>query len=562
MDFSKKGLRALLVSFALVVGAGLFNNIKLGLHFPGVLFNCLIFNSIYVVWGYSVYRRFPQKQMRAYMSLLVAAFVLLNLLRTAKYTFVMWDSPLQRYLWYGYYVPIIFGALMMFRAALNIGKPNAYCASWYWNWLYLPAMLLVAGVLTNDFHQAAFRFAPDFANWQSSYTRGPLYIAVVVWVALLVSSVLALAVQSAVNRRLFKTAWLPLLVLAVTGLFGLGYVFDFGVISWLDRIVNLPEYICLCTIAFWESLVVSRIVASNKGYPAAFAASSLRVGLSDLQYQVQQTSAEGVRPTPEQLRRAGNGELLLPNGSTLLKVRPVQGGWFYWTEDVAELRRLNEALDNAAEELAEENNMLRAIAEMEESRKQTAAQIQLYDSVIDSLHPQLETLSKWLHTLPEEEKAFCAVLYRVSVLLAYCKRRSSLLLQADTHPVLTGADMQLCLTESAKALSLGGVFCEISVAPAWQAPVQDTVLLYEAFESVLESVLPVLRRVTVELAPEAEGGSVFHMTADLLQEPSQQILQRLRCAEKEARRNLEKISVRFVLTSKNSGEEVQHDAID
>lgn len=558
MDITKKGLRAVLACFALVGCLGLFNQVSLGLHFPGLLLNSLAFDSVYVAWGYSVFRRFPQKQMRFYMSFLVATFVLLNLLRTAKYGFVLWDSPFQRYLWYGYYVPIVLGPLLMFRAALNIGKPNGYHASRRWNWLYLPAVLLAVGVLTNDFHQTAFRFAPDFANWQGNYARGPLYIAVVGWSALLAGSVLLLAVRSAVSRHLFKTAWLLLLVLAVTGLFGLGYVFDLSFISLLDSIISLPEYICLSTIAFWESLVAARIVASNKGYPAAFAASSLHVGLSDLQYQVQQTSAEGIRPTQQQLRQASNGELLLPDGDTLLKVRPVQGGWFYWTEDVAELRRLNEALDNAAEELAEENNTLRAIAEMEESRRQTAAQIQLYDSVIESLHPQLETMSKWLTTLPAQEDAFCAVLTRVSVLLAYCKRRSSLLLQAQAHPVLTGEDMQLCLTESAKALSMGGVLCEIAVASHWQASVQDAVLLYEAFESVLEAMLSVLKGLTVELAIEANGGSVFCLTAELLQEPPQQV----RRAFEAAAHDLEKIAVRFVFSETHLQKGGAQDAID
>lgn len=557
MDISKKGLRTLLVCFALVIGLSTVNQIKLGVHFPGLLFSCLVLNSIYVAWGYSVFRRFPQKQMRFYMSLLVAAFVLLNLLRTAKYGFVQWDSPFQRYLWYGYYVPIIIGPLLVFRAALNIGKPNDYHASDGWNWLFLSAALLVCGVLTNDRHQLAFRFAPDFANWQSDYTYGPLYYAVVGWIGLLTLGVIVLAVRSTISRRLFKTVWLPLIVLAFSTLFGLGYILgyiiDLGIITRLLRVVNLPEYICICTMAFWESLVAARIVASNSGYPAAFAASKLHAGLADLHYQVRQTSAEDIRPTPEQLRGAKDGELLLPDGDTLLKVRPVQGGWFYWTEDIAELRQLNEALDNAAEDLAEENNMLRAIAEMEESRRKTAAQIRLYDSVYESLRPQLETLDKWMKTLPAEEEAFRIALHRMSVLLAYCKRRSSLLLQTEARPVLNSEEMQLCLTESAKALSLDGIACEIRVEPLWQASVQDAVVLYEAFETVLEPVLPVLDRITVEMESAPGGGSVLRMTAKLKPEaPEQTQLERMRRISKEVQGKLEKISGRFVFTLKNA----------
>ena len=558
MDFSKKGLRALLISLALVVGLGLFNHIKLGLHFPGVLFNCLILNSIYVVWGYSVYRRFPQKQMRAYMSLLVLAFVGLNLLRTAKYAFVLWDSPLQRYLWYSYYIPIILGPLLMFRAALNIGKPNDYRVSGLWNGLYVPAVLLVCGVLTNDLHQAAFRFAPDFADWQSDYTHGPLYIAVVIWSALLVSSVLALAVRSAVSRRLFKTAWLPLLVLTASGLFGLGYVFDLGVISRLIIIINLPEFICLCTIALWESLVTARIVASNNGYPAVFAASSLQTGLADLQFQVQQTSAKELRPTPEQLWQAKKGALLLPGRNKLLKARSVQGGWFFWTEDIAELRQLNEALGDAAEELAEEHELLRIKTEMDESSRQTAAQNQLYDSVTQSLHPQLEKLNGWMAALPQDEAAFRAALQQISVLIAYCKRRSNLLLQLQTHPTLTGEELWQCFEESAKALALGGTESEISIDPLLRFSAQDAAVYYEAFEMVLEQVLSVLARVSLALAAESGGNAVFRLTVSLKKEvQEQELLQQLQPMLNKVRQNLQAIAARFVLALTNAeGEDV------
>ena len=554
MDFSKKGFRAGLVCAVILIFLSLINLIPFGFHAPGLILSCVVFNAIYVGWGFSVFRRFPQRRMRGCMAMVVVAFVMLGLLRTAKYAYVVWDGVLARHLWYAYYIPIIFGSLLMFRAALHLGKPDDYKASSRWNWLYLPAFLLVCAIMTNDLHSLCFRFAPDFMDWYTQYTYGPLYFTVIVWIALMSLGAIALAVKSTINRRLLKTAWLPLLVLTVCVINGLGYVSGRADGLVQLSVVGFPDYVCLCTIIFWECLVTARIVTSNNGYPAVFAASSLNAGLADIDYKVRHMSAKAVHPLPQELEAARNNELLLPDGDTLLKVRPVQGGWFYWTEDVSELRRLNEALDHAAEELAEENHMLRAAAEMEESRRVTAAKIRLYDSVNESLRPQLELMNEWMDDLPTDEAAFCGVLQRMGVLLAYCKRRSGLLLQADTHPVVTGEELQLCFLESAKALSMCGITCEVEVEPSLQIAVKNAAMVYEAFESVLEKVLLMLKQVAVDLSFASNGKTDFGLTIRLLpDEETQQTIERLRLATDHARTNLEPAGVNFVFVVKDCG---------
>lgn len=549
MDFSKKGLLAGIGCLALLVGLSLLRSVHFGFHAPGPILNCVVFNAIYVGWGISMFRRFPQARLRNYMALVVASFVLLNLLRAAKYTFVVWDGDVARHLWYFYYTPVVFGAVLLFQAALHLGQADDYKAPKRWFWLFLPPALLSVCIAANDLHQLCFRFAPDFANWYSDYTYGPFYYAAVGWIGLMAVGTVFLCVKSAVSRRLMKTVWFPLLVLFLSIVFGLSYVFgqEGTLFGLLFGIVSLPDYICLCTIAFWESLVAARVMTSNTEYPAVFAASSLCAGLTDVDFQVQQTSMNAIIPPQEALRKAKNSELLLPDGDTLLKVRPVQGGWFYWTEDVAELRRLNKALDDVGEELAEESEMLRLVAEMEENRRITLAKIRLYDSVNDSLRPQLNTITGWLDTLPQNETAFRKVIGRVGVLLAYCKRRSGLLLQAEAHPVLTSEELRICFMESAKALALCDIPCVVTVGPAVHSTAQDAAALYESFENVLEEALTALRRVDAALTQEADGATVFHLTLTLIH-AEETTLQRLRDAETQEQRKLEPAGVRFLLT--------------
>ena len=96
-----------------------------------------------------------------------AALMLLWMtLRAIKYNSPADINTYGRYLWYSYYIAMVFLPLMMFFAMLNIGKPENTNNRKYL--LIIPAAVLVLLVMTNDFHQLAFVFEPDFHNWNNN----------------------------------------------------------------------------------------------------------------------------------------------------------------------------------------------------------------------------------------------------------------------------------------------------------------------------------------------------------------------------------------------------------
>ena len=462
-------------------------------------------------WLLSVWRRFPQKQMRSNVTVFAALFILLELLSTVKFCMVTRGGTAARLLWYAYYFPLVFGPLFMFYAALCFGKPDDYKISKKWYWLMFPAALLSLAVLCNDWHQFAFRFTNGIANWEAEYTHGIFYYLASGWAVLGLLSVIWLMIRSTYNRRLMKNLWLPGVVLVLMAIYPLLYAYPGQKVFILQRIFEMNDFICVSCVVLWESLVIARIIVSNNDYPAIFAVSSLRAGLADRTFQVRQTSALGVRPAPDEIEKAKNGELLLPDGDTLLKTRAVQGGWFYWTEDISELRRLNEELEDTAGYLMEENDLMRLSVELDEGQKRTAAQTKLVDSVTESLRPQLEQLGKWVQDLPEDEQEFRASLKKAAVLLAYAKRSGNLLMQAEEHPVLNGEELRLCFEESARALRQAGFPCFVTVDTQICISAQSAASLYEAFEIVLEYVLPVLKEVFVMLEARSSQPPALHM---------------------------------------------------
>ena len=344
MDFRKKTLCLFLIYFVLLNGVGAFNVLssehRWGLS-ANIVFNLLL-DTVFLHWCFSARRRFPQKQMRLHITLFVGAFIALNMLKVAKYDFTEHDGDVQRWLWYAYYITFVFGPLFMFHASLYFGKPDNYRISRRWYWMYLPAGIIALGVLTNDWHQLAFRFNSGIADWNNDYTHGVFYHLAALWMLAMLLGVIVLVVRSAVRRRLLKTAWLPLAALALAALYRMEYSFLPDGAKILQSIYEFPDFVCLGSILVWECFVIARIIPSNNSYPAIFAASSLNAGLADGDFLVRQTSANAVAPSAEQLRSASENDLPLPDGDTLLKAHAVQGGWFYWTEDIRELRRLKE----------------------------------------------------------------------------------------------------------------------------------------------------------------------------------------------------------------------------
>ena len=551
MDWSKKTIRGIIVCVTLPVVLSAFSYFSyiLKFHFP-VSLHCVLFCTVYLTWGISIFRRFPQKRLRAHMLVIVLSFVLLTFLRTIKYVFTAWNGVIQRHLWYGYYISFLLASTAMLYAAMYLGKPDTYRIPRRRCWLYPCALVIALGVMTNDLHQGAFRFAPGFANWQADYDYGPVYFIALAWIALMLTGMVAFAVRSSLARRLRKTVWLPLAVLAGAVVIGFKAFFDkSGSPPFFNLvIIELPEYLCLCSMAIWESFVIARIITSNNDYPAFFAASSLRAGLTDRAFQVRELSAQGLQPRPEELRASQNGEVLLPDGDTLLKTRPVTGGWFYWAQDVAALRRLNAELEETADGLKEENNMMRLSAEIDEEQRIAREQTQLYDRVTRSLRPQLDALQALAADLPAEEEDFRAALRQIGILLTYCKRHGTLLLQADENPVMTGAELQPCFEESSKALRLAGIPCDAAVDAALQLSAQTAITFYAAFETVLEQLLPLLERVELTLASDADGGVAYRLSLTLSQPPEDAAQSCARETLQQANRSVTDVPVRWRLT--------------
>ena len=174
----RKSVAKLCIALGLFVLAGFFRQMdRVTAPLPSAacfLLTNLIYIGLAMAWGFSISRRILQRNDRRWLLLGCAMAVLWLFLRAVKYRFFT-DHTITRHLWYLYYVPQILAPLFSLFAALQFGRREDTAFSRRWYLMFIPAILLIGGILTNDLHQMAFRSVPGAAMLQADYTHGWVY---------------------------------------------------------------------------------------------------------------------------------------------------------------------------------------------------------------------------------------------------------------------------------------------------------------------------------------------------------------------------------------------------
>lgn len=429
---------------------------------------------------------------RRYLVGMSALIVFWVVLRGAKYIAFEETEVIARHIWYLYYVPALCIPLVSLLAALSVGERGRERTSrLVWAAVSVTAALVLL-VLTNDFHQLAFRFRPGFADWDSSYSRGPVSVAVYVWIAVLLTGVfwvLFTRCRLSASRRLI---WLPL----IPALFGIVYLVLYAFDLWPrvngELFGEFPEAACFTAAGVWLSLTHIGLIPSNAGYDRLFEISDLSAQIADRSYRVIYRNENAAQLTPEQMASTMTISL---GRDTRVHRRPVCGGFVYWQDDISALNRLNEELREVGENLSEEAELVRLENELKEERAQIEAQTRVYDTIAARVLPQSQKIAALCAQAEREPTAFADCMKTVCLLAAFIKRYANLsLLAADRAEIDTG-ELQLAVAETLRHVRDRGIPAEVTLEDALCLPAEAVLAAYTLFERLLEQALPSLRGI-------------------------------------------------------------------
>lgn len=491
--------RKTMVKFCLAMGlfilAGVFRQIDYEIPSLPAAVCFMLTNLIYIglamAWGFFISSRILHRNVRRYLLLGCAMAVMWMFLRAVKYRFFLTDPDITRHLWYLYYVPQILAPLFSLFAALELGRRDGDAISARWHLLFIPAVLLICGVLTNDLHQMAFRAAPGAATLEADYTHEWLYFLVMAWTIalLLITGTIIYRKCRVFESR--KYAWVPL------GIFLGGFALCALSFAEIYTFHKMPECFCLTFAAFWESCLQVGLLPTNRQYRYFFSESTIAAQIVDGQGRPVYRAQNAPDLTPAQLDAAAREAILL-NADTRLQSAPVQDGRVYWVEDISKINRIQGQLAEINARLSEENELIQAENELKRQRAQTEEKNRLMDEMIALMQPQLFQISRLLEG--ENTQILNAqTLKQVCLLGAYVKRRVNLALICDQKAFVPVDELAHCVLESLTYLTQYGVVCTLHQEGNDSVSSRDAQIAYDFFEACLEAALPSLSALMVRV---------------------------------------------------------------
>ena len=314
-----------------------------------------IYVFLFSAWCYSLRIRIVQTQVRRYLVAISVLMVLWMLLRSIKFSIENTDA--ERWLWYFYYFPMLFIPVLSAFVSQSLGKGEDFRLPRWTKLLYLPTLLLLLLVLTNDLHQQVFSF-PSGVLSDQEYRYESGYFFVLAWEALCAGFALLSMVKNCRIPRSRRIRWLPLVPLALSLAYACAYVKK---VYWVWVLAgDMTVSLCLIFASILECCIQCGLIQSNLGYDELFEATSLPVQITDPAFCSQYVSVAMQGALPQGELRQMQQDTAHLDDDTLLKRHKLRRGWVFWKEDISALNQIRKELELTRDELRDTGDVLAA----------------------------------------------------------------------------------------------------------------------------------------------------------------------------------------------------------
>ena len=444
-----------------------------------------LFALIYIVvvfsWTASFVRRAMQVGVRR------AAFIICFLLigwitvRMIKYQIPDATVP-DRYLWFSYYIFQLSLPLVMLWLAWLIDKPVVYLPPKWLKTLIAVYVLLIALVMTNDFHNLVFRIDLTNPYWPAEYGYGAGYPFVLAATLLPIFPALGIMIKKGRsglrNRGVLFLFALILLLLA----YSYGYINRIP-IAWESDLTMTTGIFVLLMV---ETMMRIGMIPVNSKSREMFSSSTLGMQIFDREGLVAWSSAFALEFEKDLLPIALSSYPLPVhhNGDSLLFAAEITGGSVLWHEDISELNRLHLEIEDSVLKLEASNAILaeeeRLIREIEAQRNKTALMDQLEIDI--AKHTQrLSIMMEQLDSADEQEKAMA----HITLLLCYIKRRCGLFFMEREADTMLTQELAVYFNELAEIAQYSGTNVISTSSIDMELNIRHSTLVYDFFFNVI-----------------------------------------------------------------------------
>lgn len=341
----------------------------------------MIHISLVLAWCMSIRFRILDKRIRNLMMSVGFLIFLWFLIRVCKWDFVTsYEHDLVRYLWYAYYVPIILLPLQGIFISDLVGRPEGYPSPKWMKWLYVPAVILIFIVFSNDLHYCVFSFPEGIDLFDQKYRHEILYYVILLWVIVLaVIFVVSLMKKSRVPG-VKKYHKLPFMVLL--GFVAVWFIHTLNLFPNDQTVLN-----CMLIILLLESQIQTGLIRSNSNYDELFGKSTIAVQIVDQAYKPCYISGLAMDVDIDLLKQSeGNS---IRSGDSFLHSKPISGGYVLWQDNISEINAILGQLQETKEQLGESYELKKAEIDLKERKYMAEEKSRLYDRIAHEISPQL-----------------------------------------------------------------------------------------------------------------------------------------------------------------------------
>ena len=309
----------------------------------------IIYIGLYIGWAISIHKRVVQKSVKNTLLLISGLMIFWFIIRTIKYFFTI-DANIERYLWYSYYLPMLFIPQAALQAAILLGQPEEYTLPKWSKLIYLPAIFCFLLVISNDFHQRVFSFPLGEIWTDKAYCYESGYYIVLLWEILCgVSAFILMVYKCRLSQR---KKYLPVIGICITIIYA---VIHASGVQWMQVIGgDITAVLCLMFVCIFESCIYCGLIQTNTGYEQLFEVCTMGAQITDLKYHVCYASSNAMELSKTIMKESAKKEVVVDK-KTVIKGRPIQGGYVLWQEDIKDILMLLEKMEENRKTIEESN---------------------------------------------------------------------------------------------------------------------------------------------------------------------------------------------------------------
>ena len=447
---------------------------------PTSSLSAFIYIFMVAVWFHDVRKRVLEDSVTHTVSAICSFCFFLLIARTIKYSLADEVSYLETFTWYFPSIGVIQIATLLFILAGEIGEGGQKGFKKIFL-IEIPGIIITFLMLTNDFHQLAYRFTPD-----GDYTYGILYYIYVGWSGILFIASLIIMYRKCSVSPGRKYIWVPFALLLASAL-ALGLI-----VAILDRIAYRPviryswyEIFILMVIVYIESCLAIGLIPSRTGFDTLFKLSSVAVEIKD-------TQGNTVIRSSSELGESDDENIIRKHAA-------IPGGYIYWNDDITDINRITETILNSASELSEEQDLIQAEKKLLDIGEKYSLKVALYDDITRAVEPQSRNIERLLE---QDDPDFSElVVYGV-----FIKRNANLMIISADNDTISLGELYLSLKDALEYLKYRGINTSLTINGTDEdllvcVPSSVVISLFDGYERYVEENLNRLKSLKISIAP-------------------------------------------------------------